>query len=220
MARSYKQLCGVATALDLVGDRWSPLLVRDLLLGPLRFTDLAEGLPGIGTNTLADRLKHLEMAGVVQRRLLPLPDGGTVYELTPLGRELEPILMALGRWGTKSMGSLPPDVATRSRWLAAAMVAFHDPGASLKRAMTWELHLSDGPFTVQGKGRTLTVTAGAPEDADLVLWTDDASWHGLLTGRISPAQAQATGALRIEGDPGGLTQLLGLFAFPGLAAAS
>ena len=80
--RSYAQLCGIATALDLIGDRWTTLVVRDLLLGPLRFGDLAEGLPGIGTNTLAARLKHLEATGVVRRRLLPSPDRGTVYELS------------------------------------------------------------------------------------------------------------------------------------------
>ena len=105
--RSYNQLCGIAAALDVIGDRWTTLILRDLLLGPLRFGDLAEGMPGIGTNTLAARLKHLESAGVVQRTLLPLPERGTVYELTDYGRELEPILMALGRWGTKSMGRLP-----------------------------------------------------------------------------------------------------------------
>src|SRR5471032_1722354 len=124
--RSYAQLCGIATALDVIGDRWTLLVVRDLMLGPLRFGDLAEGLPGIGTNTLAARLKHLEASGVVRRRLLPLPDRGTAYELTAYGRELEPILLALGRWGAKSMGRLPADVASRSRWLVAAMLAFHD----------------------------------------------------------------------------------------------
>ncbi|MDP9222476.1 MAG: helix-turn-helix transcriptional regulator, partial [Actinomycetota bacterium] len=131
--RSYGQLCGIATALDLIGDRWTPLVLRDLLLGPLRFGDLAEGLPGIGTNTLAARLKHLEGSGVVNRRLLPLPDRGTVYELTTYGRELEPILLALGRWGTKSMGRLPSDVASRSRWLVAAMLAFHDESQRIAR---------------------------------------------------------------------------------------
>ena len=150
-ARSYAQLCGIATALDVIGDRWAPLIVRDLLLGPLRFGDLAEGLPGIGTNTLTARLKHLEAAGVVERRLLPLPDRGTVYELTGYGRELEPILLALGRWGTKSMGSCPGEVVTRSRWLVAAMLAFHD-SRRVARPTTWELRLSDGVFTVRGGG--------------------------------------------------------------------
>src|SRR6266550_6830087 len=151
-ARSYAQLCGIATALDVIGDRWTPLVLRDLLLGPLRFSDLAEGLPGIGTNTLAARLKHLEAAGVIHRRLLPLPDRGTVYELTTYGRELEPILLALGRWGTKSMTRLPSHVASRSRWLVAAMLAFHDENQRIPRPTTWQLRLTDGAFTVRAEG--------------------------------------------------------------------
>src|SRR5471030_1696722 len=171
--RSYAQLCGIATALDVIGDRWTPLVLRDLLLGPLRFGDLTEGLPGIGTNTLAARLKHLEAAGVVDRRLLPLPDRGTVYELTAYGRELEPILLALGRWGAKSMGRLPSDVASRSRWLVAAMLGFHDESRRVAAPTTWELRLSDGAFTVHAEGTSLTVAAGAPDGADLVITTED-----------------------------------------------
>ncbi len=158
--RSYAQLCGIATALDVIGDRWTLLVVRDLLLGPLRFSDLAEGLPGIGTNTLTTRLKALEVTGVVHRQLLPLPERGTVYELTTYGRELEPILLALGRWGTRSMGTLPPDVTTRSRWLVAAMLAFHDDTQQVPLLTTWELRLTDGAFTVRAKDTKLTVSAG------------------------------------------------------------
>jgi DNA-binding HxlR family transcriptional regulator len=214
--RSYAQLCGIATALDVVGDRWTPLVVRDLLLGPLRFGDLAEGLPGIGTNTLTARLKHLEAAGVVHRRLLPLPDRSTVYELTAYGRELEPVLLALGRWGTKSMGGLPPTVASRSRWLVAAMLAFHDETAQIARPTTWELRLSDGAFTVRAEGSSLTVTAGAPDDSDLVITTDDAHLHLLLTRQLSPAEAVATGAVTLDGDVSALAGLVELFAFPTL----
>jgi DNA-binding HxlR family transcriptional regulator len=216
MTRSYAQLCGIATALDVIGDRWTPLVVRDLMLGPLRFGDLAAGLPGIGTNTLAARLKQLETSGVVQRRLLPLPDGGTVYELTSYGRELEPILLALGRWGTKSMGRLPHDVASRSRWLVAAMLAFHDERQPIARPTTWELRLSDGAFAVRAQGTTLAVTAGAPEHADLVITTLDEDLHRLLTGQLTPGEAVATGALTLEGDASTLPRLLGLFAFPSL----
>jgi DNA-binding HxlR family transcriptional regulator len=215
-ARSYAQLCGIATALDVIGDRWTPLVVRDLLLGPLRFSDLAEGLPGLGTNTLAARLKHLEASGVIHRRLLPLPDRGTVYELTSYGRELEPILLALGRWGTKSMGRLPPDVASRSRWLVAAMLAFHDDSQPIARPTTWELRLTDGAFTVRAEGASLTVTAGAPDDADLVITTEDDDLHRLLTRQLTPAEAVATGAATLDGDASALPRLLKLFAFPTL----
>src|SRR5450432_193587 len=185
--RSYAQLCGIATALDVIGDRWTPLVVRDLLLGPLRFGDLAEGLPGIGTNTLTARLKHLESTGVIRRRLLPLPERGTVYELTDYGRELEPILMALGRWGTKSMGRLPADVVAKSRWLVAAMLAFHDETRGIERPTTWELRLNDGAFTVSAEGTHLSVVAGAPDRADLVVTTSDDTLHRLLTRQLSAA---------------------------------
>jgi DNA-binding HxlR family transcriptional regulator len=216
MARSYAQLCGIATALDVVGDRWTLLVLRDLLLGPLRFGDLADGLPGIGTNTLTARLKHLEALGVIHRRLLSLPDRGIVYELTAYGRELEPILLALGRWGTKSMGRLPADVASRSRWLVAAMLAFHDESRRIARPTTWELRLTDGPFTVRAEGTSLAVTAGPPGHADLVVTTDDQSLHQLLTHRLTPAEAVITGAVTLEGDTSQLPQLIRLFAFPAL----
>jgi DNA-binding HxlR family transcriptional regulator len=213
-ARSYSQLCGIATALDVIGDRWAALILRDLLLGPLRFGELAEGLPGIGTNTLAARLKDLEGSDVVRRELLPLPDRGTVYELTPYGRELEPILMGLGRWGTKSMGRLPADVATRSRWLVAAMLAFHDETRRVARPTTWELRLTDGAFTVRAKDTNLTVIAGAPDDADLVITTEDDQLHRLLTHRLDPAEAVAMGAVTVEGAVSELPRLIELFSFP------
>ena len=216
--RSYAQLCGIATAFDVIGDRWSALVVRDLLLGPLRFGDLASGLPGIGTNTLAARLKDLESSGVVTRRLLPHPERGTVYELTEYGRELEPILMALGRWGTKSMGRLPADVVSRSRWLVAAMLAFHDESQHVTRPTTCELRLSDGVFTVRADGTSLVVTAGAPEDADLILTIDDQHFHQLLTHQMTPADAVATGVATVTGDPSVLPDLIRLVAFPDLTS--
>lgn len=214
--RSYAQLCGIAAALDVIGDRWAPLVVRDLLLGPLRFGDLAEGLPGIGTNTLAARLKHLEASGVVQRRLLPAPERSTVYELTAYGRELEPILLALGRWGTRSMASLSSDVTSRSRWLVAAMLAFRDETRRIARPTTWELRLNDGAFTARAEGTSLTVSAGAPAHADLVITTEDAHLHRLLTRQLDPADAVATGAVSLDGDPAALPLLIDLFAFPAL----
>jgi len=213
-------MCGIAAALDVIGDRWAPLVVRDLLLGPLRFGDLADGLPGIGTNTLAARLKHLEAAGVVRRRLVPLPERGTVYELTEYGRELEPILLALGRWGTKSMGRLPPDAASRSRWLVAAMLAFHDEARPIARPTTWELRLTDGTFTARAEGSTLTVSVGAPAHPDLVITTEDARLHQLLTRQLTPADATATGAVTLDGDASALALLIDLFAFPTIGLTS
>ena len=219
-ARSYGQLCGIATALDVIGDRWAVLIVRDLLLGPLRFGELADGLPGIGTNTLTARLKHLEGAGVVRRQLLPLPDRGTVYEITPYGQEVEPILMALGRWGTKSMARLAPDVASRSRWLAAGMLAFHDERRRVGRTTTWELRLTDGPFTVRAEGTDLAISAGAPDEPDAVITVSDEELHRLLSHQVTPSEAVASGAVTVEGDVSQLVRLLELFAFPALEPAA
>src|ERR1041385_5643147 len=129
-SRSYDQFCGVARALDLVGERWALLLVRDLLLSPKRFTDLRRGLPGIGTNVLAARLKELERAGVIARRTLPPPAASIVYELTEYGRALEGPLLALGRWGAVSMGRREDRQALRSEWLAVALKAFFRPEAA------------------------------------------------------------------------------------------
>ena len=219
-SRSYAQLCGIATAFDVIGDRWTALIVRDLLLGPLRFGDLTTGLPGIGTNTLTARLKALESSGVVARRLLPQPERGTVYELTAYGRELEPILMALGRWGTKSMGRLPADVVSRSRWLVAAMLAFHDESQRVTRPITCELRLTDGVFSARAAGTSLTVTAGTFAEPDLILTIDDEHLHQLLTHQMTPADAVATGLATVTGDITALPALIQLVAFPDLGAAT
>lgn len=218
-AHSYAQLCGIATALDVVGDRWAILVIRDLLLGPLRFGDLAGGLPGIGTNTLAARLKQLEAAGVVRRRPLPRPDRGTVYELTGYGRELEPILMALGRWGTRSMGRLPAQVASRSRWLVAAILAFHDESRQVSRPTTWELRLDDGPFTVHAEANALAVEAGAPAAADSIITVGDQALHLLLTSQLESAAALASGAAVVDGESAALERLISLCAFPATSPA-
>jgi DNA-binding HxlR family transcriptional regulator len=214
LTRSYGQLCGIATGLDLIGDRWSLLVIRDLLLGPLRFGDLADGLPGIGTNTLAARLKLLEETGVIARRAAPLPDRGTVYELTDYGRELEPILMALGRWGARSMGRLPGNTTSRSRWLVAAMLAFHDESAEVSRPTTWTLQLSDGTFTAHAEGTRLLITADAPEHSDATVRASDDHFYRVLTGQLAPQAALKNGSIEIDGRPAALTTLLGLFRFP------
>jgi DNA-binding HxlR family transcriptional regulator len=107
--RSYNQYCPIAHGLDLIGERWTLLIVRDLLLGPKRFSDLRVGLPGIGTNILTDRLKGLEEAGVIRRRVLPPPAASTVYELTPYGQQLDGPIQALAQWGGQTLGLMQPD---------------------------------------------------------------------------------------------------------------
>jgi len=116
--RRYDQYCPVCHALELVGERWSLVIVRELLKGPKRYTDLIDGMPGVGTNILASRLRELEAGGIVEKRRLPPPAASTVYELTEYGRSLEGPLLALGRWGASSMGPREPGQALRSEWLA------------------------------------------------------------------------------------------------------
>jgi DNA-binding HxlR family transcriptional regulator len=212
-SRSYGQLCGIATGLDLIGDRWALLIIRDLLLGPLRFGDLVDGLPGIGTNTLTARLKQLEATDVIVRRLLDRPGRGVAYELTDYGRELEPILMALGRWGTRSMHRLPRNVTARSRWLVAAMLAFHDPNQLPGDPMTWELRLRDGVYTALADDAIFTVRAGSSDDPDGTATLDDQDLHQLLTGQLSVAQAVTAGRLTVDGEPAGLQRLIDLCLF-------
>src|SRR5579884_2350481 len=117
--RSYGQYCAVAKALDVIGDRWTLLIVRELLLrGPCRYTDLQHGLPGIATNLLADRLRELEQAGVIRREAAPPPVATTLFRLTSEGEELEPVIRALGRWGARFMPEPDGEEQFRSHWLA------------------------------------------------------------------------------------------------------
>src|SRR3954471_20464009 len=124
--RSYGQGCGTAYALDVIGDRWALLVARELVLGPKRFTDLRDGLPGIGPNVLSQRLKELEEDGGLRRRVLPPPAGSTGYEFTEWGSELEDVIVRLGRWGARSP-DMPRETETQPEWLVLGMRAIYDP---------------------------------------------------------------------------------------------
>jgi DNA-binding HxlR family transcriptional regulator len=165
--RTYNQYCGVARALDLIGERWALLVVRELALGPKRFTDLRQGLPGIATNVLSLRLRQLERDRVIARRLLPPPAPAQVYELTDLGRELVPIVLSLGRWGASTMGERSPEQAIRGEWLALALNAFFDAGAAEGLSATIALDLDGAPFTLRFEDGGLDVTPGKDGLADL-----------------------------------------------------
>ena len=200
--RTYNEHCGVARALDLVGERWALLVVRELVNGGKRFTDLREGLPGIGTNVLATRLRHLEADGIVAKlRLLP-PAATTVYVLTDSGEQLVPALLSLGRWGAQTMGPPTPEQELRSGWLAVALRAFFQPG---DEDATIELNLSDGPFRVEIQGERLFIGPGHVPNADLRITAGDAELLGYLRGD-APAPAA-------EGDQELLGRLPGIFTF-------
>jgi DNA-binding HxlR family transcriptional regulator len=170
--RSYNQYCGVARALDLIGERWALLVVRELALGPKRFTDLRQGLPGIATNVLSLRLRQLERDGVVGRRLLPPPASVQVYDLTQHGRELVPIMLALGRWGAGTMGERSPEQTIRGEWLALALQAFFDVDAARGLTATIALELDGAPFTLRLQEGRLDVAPGSDGPADLAIATD------------------------------------------------
>ena len=194
-ARTYGQFCGIARALDLVGERWALLVVRELVLGPKRFSDLRTGLPRIGTNVLTTRLRELEAGGVIARRILPPPAASTVYDLTDYGRELVPILLAFGRWGARSLGEKKEAEALRSEWLAVAIQAFFDPAAAAGVTATIELRLPEATFLVRIEDGMLSVMPGAGSHRDLVITTDGLTLVGYLAGRAVPPEA-----LRAEGD--------------------
>ena len=209
-SRSYEQFCGIARALDLVGERWALLIVRDLILGPKRFTDLRGGLPAIGTNVLAARLKELERGGVVARRTLPPPAASTVYELTDYGRTLEGPVLALGRWGARSMGPRQDGQALRSEWFGVALKAFFRPEAAADLEAEIELRFDDGTLRARFDLGTLVVEAGSPNGADLVLTTEVETLIAFLAGAEVPAPALAP-----EGDAALLARLPEIFAFGG-----
>lgn len=157
-ARSYGQYCGVTTAVELIGERWALLIVRDLLVGPRRYTDLKQGLPRIPTNILSSRLKELQESGVVRRA--PLHGSGLVYELTPYGRALEPIVLALGRWGFQAMGDPGEgDVVTPDSLTMALRTAFRADDA---HDLDVELHLGDVALRAVVRDGVLSVAQLAP----------------------------------------------------------
>jgi DNA-binding HxlR family transcriptional regulator len=160
-SRSYGQYCGVTTAVELIGERWALLIVRDLLVGPRRYTDLKQGLPRIPTNILSTRLKELQEGGVVRR--VPLANCGLVYELTRYGRELEPIVLALGRWGFVQMGDpAPEDVVTADSLTMALRTAFRPEVAASVPPADYEVHVADVALRVQVDGADLRIAQLAP----------------------------------------------------------
>jgi DNA-binding HxlR family transcriptional regulator/putative sterol carrier protein len=216
--RTYGDGCGVAHALDLVGERWALLVVRELLLGPKRFTDLRGGLPNASPNVLAQRLRELEEAGVIQRRRLPPPAGSWVYELTDWGRELEPIVLGLGGWAVRSP-SFPADAAVGVDSVLLALRSLFDPDAAAGLAARYELRLGEDRFRVEVAEGTIDVDRGGAEEPDAIVETDLATLRAVLWQGRELADALRTGDMTIEGDRGAVTRFVGLFPRPEPAAA-
>jgi DNA-binding HxlR family transcriptional regulator/putative sterol carrier protein len=212
--RSYEQWCAVARALDLVGERWTLLIVRDLLVGPKRYTDLLAGLPGIGTNLLADRLRELEGLGVVERTVLPPPAGATVYRLTEAGAALEPVVFALGRWGFRYLGApRPSDAMLPDPFILSLRAAFR-PEIAGDRSESYELRVGDRVFEVRVAGGRCTARDGAAVDPSAVFTSDAATLFALRRREVSPAEAVSSGRVRVEGDKAALRRFVDVFGWP------
>lgn len=214
--RSYNQYCGLAYALDIVGERWTLLIIRELMAGPRRFKDLLAGLPDISTNLLAERLKHLEQQGLLCRRTLPPPAGSTVYELTPVGKMLEKTLLELGKWGSQFVPSSPEGAALLPIGsYALTLKTFFRPELAQGIRETYELHVGNEVLQVQINEGKIDVRQGESLKPDVVLWTNIALYLGLLQRQVQPEEAVAKGLIRVEGDPAALNRFLDLCGLPG-----
>jgi DNA-binding HxlR family transcriptional regulator len=215
--RTYGDGCGIAHALDLVGERWALLVVRELLLGPKRFTDLRAGLPNASPNVLAQRLRELERAGLVRRRRLPPPAGSRVYELTAWGRELEPIVLALGGWGVRSP-SFPDGDPVGVDSVALALRSLFNPDVAEGLSARYELRLGEDRLRLQIDAGAIEIDRGEAEDPDAVIETDVESLRAVLWLGRKLDDAVRAGDLSIEGDRSAVTRLVGLFPRPEPAA--
>jgi DNA-binding HxlR family transcriptional regulator len=192
--RSYDEYCAMAKSLDVVGDRWTLLIVRELALrGPSRYTDLRNGLPGIATNLLADRLRELEHAGVIAREDAPPPVATTLFRLTPRGEQLRPVLQDLTRWGIPLMTEQSPDDAIRSHWLAWALELLLTDRQPDGPTVSLELRTGDQPIVIDARDGAVHTRLGPDDNADATLTGPPRPILGLLLGLLEPADAKAMG---------------------------
>jgi DNA-binding HxlR family transcriptional regulator len=204
--RSYGDQCGVARSLDVIGERWALLIVRELLLGPKRFNDLLAGLTGASPNVISQRLRELTGKGVIRHRDLGPPARVRVYELTDWGRELEPVILHLGQWGSRA--PLPEGAGWGLDSLLLALQATADPAVVNGR---YELRIGTDVFTVDGTSGSVRVRRGTADRPDAALATDADTLHAVALGNRPIADTVESGDLRLDGDPqaiSGLTSLL------------
>ncbi len=211
--RTYDDGCAAAHALDLVGERWALLVVRELLLGPKRFTDLRGGLPGISSNILPDRLETLELSGVARRRTLPPPAGSRVYELTDWGMELETVVAAIGRWGVRSPWRSEED-AIGVDGLMVSFKTMFDPEAAGDLDARYEVVLGEHGFALEVEDGSIRVYRGAPADPVARIEADVDTLAALVYEDGDLGEALRAGDVEIEGDRPTVERLMGLFRLP------
>ncbi len=203
--RSYHDACPIGRSLDVVGERWALLVVRELLLGPQRFGDLRHALPAVSTNLLTDRLRELEAHGVVSRRKLPPPAGAVVYRLTDSGRELEPVLFALGHWGTRV--PMPGSPALSATSVLLYLRGSRTPEAAGPHAV-YAVELDDRPWTVTTGDGQVRVEAGEPTEPTARLRTDPHVLNALLSDPALLDARLADGSVGVDGDLAAVRRLL------------
>jgi DNA-binding HxlR family transcriptional regulator len=203
--KRYGQWCGIARALDVVGDRWAMLIVRDLLFGPQRYSDLLAGLPGIGTTVLAERLRTMQEAGVVTRRMLPPPAAVAVYDLTEAGRALRPALTALWQWGASHGSQLLPGDIDRPSWMLLSLLA---EGRALTAGRSCELRVDGQFFTISASQQGVVVEAGPDRHAQAAVTIALDDLASLMTGRRKVRALRAR--IMVEGDETAAVEVLAL----------
>lgn len=205
--KSYGQLCALAKALDVIGDRWSLLIVRELMLGgPRRYTDLLAGLPGIATNLLAGRLRQLEDAGVVRREHAPPPVATTLFSLTDRGTELRGVISELGRWGAPLLAEADGDDEFRSHWMMLPLDLYYRDASPGLPPVTIEVRTGDEPMVITTGAGKVHARPGTAEHPDAVISGPPQLIIAALSGRIGLDEASGQG-LRIEGDHAALARI-------------
>ncbi|MQA12027.1 MAG: transcriptional regulator [Pseudonocardiaceae bacterium] len=214
--RKYDDPCGVARALDLIGERWALLVVRELLLGPKRFTDLRNGLPAASQNVLSHRLRELEQAAVMRRRRLGPPASTWVYELTAWGHDLEPVVLELARWGSRAQLTSTGELSVDS--LLLALKTTFDQRAAGELRASYELRLGEDTFCVEIADGRIELARGNAESPDVVIETSPATLRSLVFGNRSLADAKRSDDLSFEGDWDAAARFVMLFPRPAPAA--
>ena len=213
MARTpYHQYCALARALDIAGDRWTLLIVRELAPGPRRFTDLIDGLPGISRKLLTERLRALEGAGIIARDELPPPAARRVYELTDDGRDLAVAMAPLIAWGARRLGERQPTESFHARWPAVGMAALGDREAAKGVSETYQYLVGDSAFHLTVDDGSIEVHDGRAEDPSVVVATDEKTWADIASGNVTSSSAAAAGVLTVDGDPRAVKRLGKIFS--------
>jgi len=215
--RRYDDACGMAHAMDLIGERWALLVMRELMLGPKRFRDIRADLPGISANTLTQRLEGLEEAGLVTRRLLPPPASAQVYELTEWGYQSKPIMGALGRWATRSPLHDPTQHISGAS-LMLSFQAMNNPAITCAMNAVIGFRLGRETYVVRMKDGAIDAARGEADDADFTFVGEPRAVAGAVYGGVALAALEADGALKIEGDRALAGRFVTLFPLPPKAA--